>query len=150
MFRDVAEIAALLDEVRRAAARTQDQATFKALTRGRLHSWGQSYSPRARERVVLTLLCKGVLRFDAARLPAQCVRFVVNEAVAVTRRRDPRSDIVCFRRGEVPDRADDFLIAPVLVDGDDGGGEDSVAANSGGGDPPGDGVDASMAPTTSL
>ena len=148
--RDVAEIAALLDEDRRAAARTRDQATFKALTRGRLHSWGQSYSPRARERVVLSLLCDGVLRFDAARLPAQCVRFVVNEAVAATRRRDRRSDIVCFRRGEVPDDTDDVFVALPSADGGGGDDDDSVAANSGGGDPPGDGVDAAMAPTTSL
>ena len=39
---------------------------------------------------------------------------------------------------------------PTAADGGGGDDDDSVAANSGGGDPPGDGVDAAMAPTTSL
>ncbi len=113
--REVVEVAALLDEVRRAAARFQDQATFTALTKGALCSWGESYSTEARERVVLSLLCDGVLRFDAARLPAQCVRFVVNEAIAAARSRDGSLIHICFARGEVPDDADD--VAPAAAGG---------------------------------
>ena len=85
--RAVREIAQLCEVVREAAGRTSDQATFRALTVGKLKGWGPNYSVAARERVVLSLLSADVFILEAAKHPAKCVRFVVNESGLARRRR---------------------------------------------------------------